>query len=251
MTRNDGSAISYTYDGLGRLTWYGGSDVARAFGYDWCGNGLGRLCNADHGGGTRHYGYTQDGRISVTRDWTPSSDDWTSYVYDSVGRLTGLSYPSGVAVGYGFNLGELVLTQATIGGTTHNVVTGMQRNPYGALSRLVYGNGVIKDRVYDLDGRLTVIHDYGWLGHTQTYDANNNIVSIDNWSRSNDQQYAYDVMGRISSASAPAGSQSLAYDANGNRTTYDWYPGAPEHYQIDPVWCHPGSRPPLGSRDTV
>ncbi|TQM12897.1 RHS repeat-associated protein [Pseudoxanthomonas sp. 3HH-4] len=239
QVRNDGSALTYNYDTLGRLTWYGTPTEGRGFGYDWCSNGKGRLCNADHSGGTRHYGYSEDGKITVTRDWTPTSDEWTHYTYDAVGRLAGMTYPSGVSVGYGYSQGRLTVMQAVINGVTHNVATGMQYQPSGPIGQFTYGNGVIKERSYDLDGRMTITHDHGWVGHTQTYNVNDEITSIQNWSRPEyNEAFAYDALSRLTGVTAPAGNQSFSYDANGNRSFHSWWvPGlsatANTTYQVD------------------
>lgn len=239
LLRNDGSTLAYNYDSLGRLTWYGTSTEGRGYGYDWCGNGKGRLCNADHAAGTRHYGYSPYGSVTVTRDWTPSSDEWTHYAYDAVGRLGGITYPSGVVVGYGYFDDRLTLMQAAIGGVTYNVVTGINYQPHGPIDRLVYGNSVLKERSFDLDGRMTTTHDHGWVGHTQSYNANDEITSIQNWSRPEyNESFAYDAQSRLTSVTAAAGNQSFNYDANGNRSFHSWWiPGlgatANTTYQVD------------------
>lgn len=232
MTRSDGSALAYQYDGLGRLTWYGTSTEGRAYGYDWCGNGKGLLCNADYIGGTRHYGYSLYGQLTITRDWTPTSDEWTGYSYDTFGRLAGISYPSGVSVGYGFSQGRLTVMQATINGVTQNVATGLKYQPFGPMSQLTYGNGVIKERAYDSDGRITSTHDHGWVGHTQHYTVDNQISAIDNWSRPTyNQTFSYDALSRIIGINSPSGNQTLYYDANGNRTRQVWAADMP--YNVD------------------
>jgi hypothetical protein len=43
-----------------------------------------------------HFGYTPEGRLYVRRDSVYGADDWTWYAYDGMGRLGGISYPSGV-----------------------------------------------------------------------------------------------------------------------------------------------------------
>ena len=102
------------------------------------------------------------------------------------------------------------------------------------MSHLTYGNGVVKERSYDLDGRLTVTHDHGWVGHTQHYNQNNEITSIHNWSRPDyNQQFNYDALSRLTGIASPSGNQSLFYDANGNRTRHVWA-GADAHYNVDP-----------------
>jgi RHS repeat-associated protein len=231
MTRHDGSWLAYSYDGLGRLTQTTSGDATVAYGYDWCGNGKGRICNADSGTSTRHFGYTPDGAIAITRDVTPDSDDWTHYAYDAVGRLGGVSYPGGTSVGYGYHLGKLAVIQATINGVTRIVADQFQYAPTGAMTRMVYGNGTVKDREYDLDGRLTITHDHGWLGHTYGYNALDEVTSIQNWSRTQyNQNFGYDPLSRLTSIASPVGNQSFTFDANGNRTFHRW--NHDEGYQL-------------------
>ncbi|MEN5062294.1 RHS repeat-associated core domain-containing protein [Luteimonas sp. TWI1416] len=223
MTRNDGSWLAYTYDGLGRLIGSTSGDATLAYGYDWCGNGKGRLCNADSPTSTRHFGYTPEGAIAITRDVTPTSDDWTHYAYDAVGRLGGISYASGTSVGYGYHRGRLAVIQATINGVTRTVADQFHYSPTGAMTRMVYGNATVKDREYDLDGRLTITHDHGWLGHTYGYNALDEVTSIQNWSRTQyNQNFGYDPLSRLTSITSPIGNQSFTFDANGNRTYHQW-----------------------------
>ncbi|MGH8076738.1 MAG: DUF6531 domain-containing protein, partial [Lysobacter sp.] len=237
-TRNDGSALTHQYDGLGRPTYVGNADWARYYSYDWCSSGKGQLCGlqvndpyAVHS--WTHFGYTPEGRLSVRRDSVYGADDWTGYSYDGMGRLVGMSYPSGVSVGYGYTAGKLVLAQATINGVTQNIVTGLKYQPFGPLASLTYGNGVIKERSYDLDGRMTVTHDHYKLGHTQHYNAADEITSIDNWAMPNyNQSFSYDGLSRLTGISSPTGNQNLYYDANGNRTRHIWAADMP--YNVDP-----------------
>jgi RHS repeat-associated protein len=231
MQRQDGSGLGYSYDALGRLTWSGTGTEAHWYSYDWCNSGKSRLCGISTSDTQQEltstiYGYTPAGRLAVKRDIASpgGAEDWSGFAYDAMGRLTGISYPSGVSIGYGYANGKLTVMQATINGVTHSVATGMQYNPFGPLARLTYGNGVIKERSFDLDGRMTVTHDYGWVGHTQTYNENNEITAIQNWSRPEyNESFTYDVLSRLTGITSPAGDQSIAYDANGNRTHHSWW----------------------------
>lgn len=235
MIRNDGSYLEYVHDSLGRLTFAGtpGGD-SRAYGYDACNSGLGMLCSVSSSNGTSSiFGYGPEGLLALRRDETNGFVAWTGWSHDSSGRLTGIGYPSGVAVGYGYAHGQLVLAQATFEGATRNVITDLHYRPFGPPAGLRYGNGVIKERSYDLDGRMTLTHDHGILGHAQHYDQADQITSIDNWAQPNySQSFAYDAVSRLIGVSSPSGNQSLAYDANGNRTQH--VGAADTHYSLDP-----------------
>jgi YD repeat-containing protein len=48
--------------------------------------------------------------------------DTTAYSYDGLGRLTGIAYPSGIGVGYGYNAAsQLLAITATVNGVTTTV----------------------------------------------------------------------------------------------------------------------------------
>lgn len=233
MWRNDGSWLAYVYDSLGRLVWYGNYEAGRAFGYDWCPNGKGRLCNADTNEGAHHYAYTQFGEISGELEWTPAAGDYTGYSYDVMGRLTGIAYPSGVSVGYGYASGRLTNINMTMpNGVAHTVASNVQYEPFAGISKWTYGNGLIRSMLYDSDGRLTAIATPGVQDLRYTYDANNRITQIQNVAYSSlTQTYSYDPLSRLTGMVAAGANESIQYDATGNRTLHNWL--APISNEVD------------------
>ncbi len=229
VTRNDGSSLSYEYDGLGRLTRYGTPTESRAFSYDSCQNGKGRTCSAATGAGSHMYLYTPFGQVQGELEYTPTSSDYTGYVYDNQGRVTGISYPSGVSVGYGYTGGRLGAMTATVGGTTSVVADSMTYLPYGPMTGWNYGNGLARHYYYDQnyvagDLRLTGITTMDGGSTLQSllmqYDANNRINSITNYADSTQSQtFGYDWVGRLTSAASTGNTLSLGYDGTGNRTS--------------------------------
>jgi RHS repeat-associated protein len=220
-TRQDGSGLAYAYDALGRLTWYGTSMQGRGYSYDWCSHGKGRLCEATTGQITRHYAYTPQGQIAVTRDFTAgmATDDWTGYSYDNVGRLTGMSYPSGVSAGYAYSNGKLTMMTATINGATQVVVGSINYQPFGGIDNWTYGNNLQRIHQYDLDGRQLTIHTSGIQGLYYQFNANDEITQITNGADANLTQInSYDALSRLTQQNMPGKTLALAYDAIGNRT---------------------------------
>ncbi len=235
MTRNDGSGLAYSYDGLGRLTWYGASSsVGRTFTYDSCQNGKGRLCAAQHRDGntvnSRDFGYSVDGLITVAHDWTPTTDDWTGYSYDGMGRLAGINYPSGVAIGYGYSNGHLTTMTKTIGGATSTIATMDGFMAFGPPTSISYGNNTRRYVGFDTDGHISGIQSLGpngWgnaiQGLTYGYDAADRMTSITNGIDSSlNQTYGYDALSRLTSVQATNANQALTYDASNNLTRHQW-----------------------------
>lgn len=229
VTRNDGSSLNYEYDGLGRLTRYGTPTDSRAFSYDSCQNGKGRTCSAATGAGSHMYLYTPFGQVQGELEYTPTSSDYTGYVYDKQGRVTGISYPSGVSVGYGYTGGRLGAMTATVGGTTSVVADSMTYLPYGPMTGWNYGNGLSRHYYYDQnyvagDLRMTGITTMDGGATMQSllmqYDSNNRISNITNYmDTSQSQSLGYDWAGRLTSAATTGNTLSLAYDGTGNRTS--------------------------------
>lgn len=237
MTRADGSALDSYYDSLGRLTSTSNPQWARHYSYDWCGNGRGMLCelkvsNAAGVQSWTHFGYSTQGQLTVRLDSVYGAEDFTHYAYDGMGRLAGLSYPSGVSVGYGYAWGKLTVVQATFNGVTRNVATGIKYQPFGPAGEWTYGNGVHRLLDRDLDGGLKAVHSHNVQGLYYGFNANDQVTSVVNGrNRHYDQNYGYDVLSRLTSVSSPSGNQTYALDATANRTHHGWL--LQEGYGVD------------------
>ena len=228
--RNDGSALGFTYDDLGRPTYAGNADWARFYSYDWCQSGKGQLCGISVNDTQQvlswtNFGYSPEGQLSVRRDSVGGSDDWSGYAYDNMGRLTGISYPSGVAAGYGYSNGKLTTMTATVNGTTQVVAGSINYQPFAGVSNWTFGNDVARTYAYDLDGRVTGI----WAGTSASnpiqglfyaYNANDEITGISNGiDTSLSQTYGYDELSRLTSQVRSGNTMALTYDGVGNRMT--------------------------------
>src|SRR4029077_11898103 len=116
-----GQATTYAYDALNRVTVIGfaGGSV-QAYGYDTGANGLGRLTSitelnsSQQITSTLNYAYDQHGRrTSETRAVNGVAYALT-YTYDAFGRLSGMTYPSGRTIAYGFDtLGRISQVSTT------------------------------------------------------------------------------------------------------------------------------------------
>lgn len=231
MTRNDGSVTVYSYDTTGRATSMTAGVESLTYTYDTCTHGKSRLCSASSPGSTTSYSYEPDGRLRQRRDQIAgagvASDHTTYYYYDAVGRLNAITYPSGVAVGYGYASGKLSSMTVNVGGTVHNVVTNARYHPYGPAVEMTYGNGLQRLMSRDMDGRLTLLNTSNGASSLQNlgyaYDAANQITGIGNTLvTSLSQGYGYDTRGRLTGVTSAAGNQSFAWDDNANKTSHTW-----------------------------
>lgn len=231
MTRNDGSSLSYGYDGAGRmLEVRSGTDV-RSFRYDSCPNGKGRLCGYSRAAGgvnqsASEVAYTPQGAMEYRRDIEGSFDVSTTFGYDNIGRLAGISYPSGVYVGYGYSGGRLSLIQSTVNGATSIVAKNMVYRPSGELAEFTYGNGLRRRVARDLDGRVQGL-SVGTSSSivqslTHALNANGEITAITNGTNvPASPNYEYDPTGRLALQLLGVNSrQSYAYDKTGNKVSH-------------------------------
>nr|WP_262387273.1 LamG-like jellyroll fold domain-containing protein [Streptomyces sp. TRM49041] len=175
---------AYTYNDRGQLLTTSGPAGTSSYTYDDDGNMTARTDSA----GTTTYGYDLAGRLNRTDDPVTGAQTWTSY--DAAGRLTaeehrrlssdGLSWAVEAKRGYTYDaLGRLTDDRTTTGdGTT-------------TLTRLGYG--------YDADDRLVRKETEGTAG-------------------AGVQTYAYDLAGRLASATNGTVTTPYAWDAAGNRT---------------------------------
>ncbi|PPU65308.1 RHS repeat-associated core domain-containing protein [Xanthomonas pisi] len=234
MVRNDGASTSYGYDAMGRLTAITADGQTMSYGYDWCSNGKGRQCNADGPNSMIRHEYEPDGRMRTRRELTTGggvqSDYWTFYYYDAQGRPNAITYPNGIAVGYGYTSGRQTSMTVNINGNVSNVVTGTQFRPFGAMVSWFHGNGLPRGLLYDVDGRLLAIRvlngsteNTALQSLTYSYDSLNRITRIANGINANlSQDYAYDGLDRLTGVTSGSGNQAFYWDANGNKTRHTW-----------------------------
>jgi RHS repeat-associated protein len=244
VVRNDGSAINYQYDALGRVTRAAGGVDERTFFYDTCGAGF--LCEqrVAASGVVRswtRFSYSADGRLLTRIDAVPGAEDLTQYQYDPLGRVVGVTYPSGVSVGYGYDLGRLSAISAVVNGVTQSVVSNIRYRPFGGPEAWTYGNGLERRYNFDKDGRLFGLSaaNAGTVVQSLTYgfDLADRINAITNGAEVPvSQQFGYDANGRLASdtISGQSGHDLVdAYDPNGNRIRHGWN-GEMESHAIDP-----------------
>ncbi|MCF7223105.1 RHS repeat-associated core domain-containing protein [Marilutibacter chinensis] len=225
MTRANGVATTFGYDSLGRLVNRTTNDKEHRFTYDTCTNGKGRLCQVWDWYGQLDYTYTPEGLLATQHQRIGGTAGFDQgYAYDNMGRLTGISYPGNVSVGYGYSYGRVKAVTATINGVAHTLASNINYRPLGAMAGLTYGNGLTHTRTFDTDGRLTGLYTQNGSTSehvlTYLYDEVGRISKITNGLISGQtQSLTYDAVGRLLTTVGgnPSTNQSFSWDPNGNR----------------------------------
>ncbi|NLR75797.1 polymorphic toxin-type HINT domain-containing protein [Leeia aquatica] len=221
-----GNSTTLSYDSLGRLIARTEADFNSAWEYDTASKGIGKLAKATATNGyVREYQYDAYGREQEVRY---TIDQPTPYVkqtrYDSLGRVSGYSYPTGVQVDYLYNAqGYAYQLKNSQSGRVYWTANTLSAS--GKVLQDTLGNGVTTQRQYDeldrlkqteasLSGDLRFREVYSWdkvgnlLERNSQY-ANGNLAT---------DRFTYDALNRLtlSSGDAPVSTQEVQYDELGN-----------------------------------
>jgi len=209
LTQTDArsTVTTYGYDVLNRVTAATVTDGAVTYEYDNTTTGgpyaVGRLTKVTDPSGNTTYGYDALGRV-ISKVQTVTANPANKifavgYAYSN-GRQTGITYPSGHALTYGFDA-QGRIASIVVDGTT--VLASAAYVPFGGVESWTWGNGEPYDRTFDLDGRVKTVT----IGPAAGVYPDLSEV------------FGYDSLNRLLTANLAAGqTQSFTYDANGNRT---------------------------------
>ncbi len=222
-----GVPVAYSYDVLNRLTFADYAGTAEDVTYSYDSNaqsyGKGRLTGITDAAGTTTLIYDAHGNVTQEQRVIGSSTYTTGYSYDDADRVTSITYPSGRIVTYVRNaLGQVTTVATTVGGSTSTIAQDIVHMPFGGVKSYTLGNGVAVTRTYDTDYRLQNVSDEGsaTIQHLAfDYDRRGNITLRDDLVASQTENFGYDEVSRLISASGAYGAQVFTYDDVGNRLT--------------------------------
>lgn len=215
-----GKTTTYSYDALNRLTritYAQNVPSPTTYTYDTGPNGQGRLTSMSDQSGTTTYSYDSLG--SVTQKTfiaasAPTINRTVHYQYDPVGRLIGMTYPSGKTLQLTYNANGQI---NDLSWDNQPVIMALQYQPFGPASSWIAGNNQLYTRSYDLYGRLTHYRQ-GQSTKTINWDGASNIVQITDNISNLSQFMAYDARDRLQIWQQNTTSYGYQYDANSNRT---------------------------------
>ncbi|MES0492173.1 MAG: hypothetical protein ABUK01_19450, partial [Leptospirales bacterium] len=273
-----GQTSQLTYDLLGRVTTKTLPGAAGIVTYEYdsltgSANAKGKLVRITDPVQRKSFSYAKTGaRKSETRQLrsydgtTWESEYTTKFTYDLAGRTEKISYPidpvtdQQVAVCYGYNTfgfaDSVKVSQSNDCASIDNtVISNMEYDEFGAVTKVDMGNGVSTTFAYDIRGRATRMISTATVDGTTvkhqdvkyTYNINNSIANVVNNPTSADEngvlnpafesryEYTYDGLNRLVEAKGSYGqsgfvnsdytdtgnqkySRTYAYAKNGNLT---------------------------------
>ncbi|MBI3621120.1 MAG: RHS repeat-associated core domain-containing protein [Nitrospirae bacterium] len=241
-----GQTTTFTYDALNRVTLKQLADgTSVTYLYDTAPNGIGRLASVTDSSGGTSFQYDIMGRVTQSTKTVTSDPNAAQFPsgyttltqYDTLGRITTLTYPSPTApapqVTYSYNAAG-GLYQITEGSTIYATYPADQYTALGQPKSVTYGNGVTTNYTYRSDNnRLQqIVTQLGtnpaYQDLAYTFDPVGNITRVlatTSAFGTEDRAFAYDGLHRLTQATyrpiTPAGSATTyayGYDTIGNLT---------------------------------
>jgi RHS repeat-associated protein len=225
------TVVNYTYDALNRLTVIQfPSDPTQnvTFTYDSTSvtYGIGRLTGRTDPSGSYTFYYNAHGNLSREEKTISGILYTTQYTYNNNNILTSITYPTGRIITYTPDqIGRVSQVSTTLGGNPKILASGITYLPYGGITRLTYGNGLLLTQGYDNQYRISPIVVGSILNLAFGYDANGNVISITNADPPGGQVLespgVYTYQEGTNKLTHIEGTPSIdfGYDANANITT--------------------------------
>jgi len=209
-----GTIIKFEYDALNRITkidYPTDTDVT----YDYDLETIGTLSQITDSVGTVNYYY--DERLRITDEKrTADGKTWTTnWSYDSMDRVTNMTYPSGQVMNLSYNAqGEL--------DSMENYMDNISYNAFGKITFKNYSNGIGANLSYNSNHYRLERIDTGNSLQNLTYGFDNvgNIISINDSVNDENHTFTYDDLDRILTVSIDGDyTRNYTYNAIGNILT--------------------------------
>ena len=242
FTNRAGNIETVTYDSLNRLIGSSWNDTgvtpSVAFGYD----AASRMTSIVNANANIARAYFNDNLLNTeTSTYADNTARTVTYTYDAEGNRATIQYPNGA---YSFTYGYTGRNQLKTIANTFPSATIMTYayDLDGNLTTRTPDNGTSSTYTYDAIDRVTDI-SHALNGTTRTLDYGYDNVSNRKWAKRDGgtgDVFGYDQNDQSISAllnvanpdTTSPGSQTINYDANGNRTTFAAY-GTTDTYTTD------------------
>jgi RHS repeat-associated protein len=176
------------------------------------------------GGKVLDYFYSPGGLLNSLQD---SEGNTTNYLYDSVGRLTGIYAPNLDYIAFDYDAGGRLISKHFTGGFPRSVNTAYSYNEDNSIQGIAntdYLGNKITQNTYTYDGVGNRKQNQEQIGantsnlitYNYQYDNLNRLIQVDNGNPAQLENYTYDPLGNRLSKSVGATSPSVTaflYDA--------------------------------------
>ena len=231
VTTPNSETLTFSYDNAHRLV--GRDAPGTAYDLSVTYDALGRVAQRTFGGVTTETLYDSvTGRLSQRKDSLDGATFTSSYAYDTLDRLTSLTYPSSHVATYQYapagRLTAVTWQGAPLATFTYHGETGhLSSYTTGPVTHAIAYDA--QDRVDTLSAGSAVAP--GALSLDYGYDRASWVTSIADARPGHAQAFGYDTLGRLTSADGIYGSLDWTYDAAGNRVTEQRsHPGGTARY---------------------
>ena len=219
-------ATDDTLDAAGRVTQRNQAGVITQYSYGAANDPdptrIGRLVQYTDPSGTTQLGYNLRGQltrksISYTTVGSVTATRVLQYQYDDKGRLSGITYPSGLQIGYHYTVDQLDSIQLN----GQDLIKQIQwQGPSQRLSSWTWANGQQSQWQYDSNGRISLIkHGDRYSKSYQYDDAGRLLQQNDSLTPVLGQSYQYDKLDRLTQTTRNTTTEQYQYDADSNRSS--------------------------------
>ncbi|MFT7722454.1 MAG: RHS repeat-associated core domain-containing protein [Roseateles sp.] len=218
-SRSNGKTITYAYDALGRPASRTSGGISETRTYDEGAYGKGRLTRLNDVTGQTSYSFNGAGELVQQISTVVGSSFMTGWSYDTYGRLTGMSYPTGLNLSFSYDgAGRLSLVSSNLSGAWATLSDSFLYQPgTGQRYGWRFGNNVPRLVTLDADGRIVQMAGASAQSVSLGYSNVDTIASrSDALYGATSANYGYDAVDRLSEVIG-ADSQSITYDGTGNR----------------------------------
>lgn len=217
-TDANGITITYSYDTLNRLIELRtpNSELI-TYSYD----SAGKVLTMTDFSGTTSYIYDNSNRLTSETKTIEGKTFNTLYSYTLSGALTSVTYPIGRIITYERDpVGRIVGVIEEKDGKRQELISSITYLPNGAVSSIVYGNGITTAKGYDVRGALSSLNIGNLKQFSYTRDSVGNITAINDLLDASKiiKTYSYDKLYRLTQAAGQWGTIQYNYDSVGNRT---------------------------------
>ena len=179
-------------------------------------NGKSRLTGINEPSGNMVFDYNNEGLLN-SAVWTLGNANSSNpppyqirYTYDAAGRLTTLTYPSGLTVNYARDADGQVtgITAISADGVTTQLASDIQYKPFGPMQYIQYGNGLVESRTLNANYQVENISagnnaSGNILNLSYSYGPQGNILAVaDNLNPAYGHVVSYDSLDRMLTSSS-------------------------------------------------